>query len=474
MKTRNFFLGIFGFTILGFILFVIAEIIVNNRRTPPSVITSPSINSSENPEDTLRGPDWVIPLPEIETACENPWIIPTTVTKLNNTLLELVSYGLSECYTSVGEDAFASHLWHQGVDLAGSPPTLSDTIQYLGENVEIYFNYDADFEKLGLPNPETVSLSGYIIHDLNGDALSNPGEPRIPNVEICIQRKTLNEICQKSGNDGEYRFDKILPGGWRFLIKNPNNKRLNAFRYTNHLVQENYHVLETEVNGYIIKERYLNLSEFLPIEEEFLELVDGDREQDFYLMQEWATYFSSQEDIRLFSIQSYYDFDVRSGFTRIFDGSSGPTYDQHDGLDVSCPIGTEILSVAEGRVIAIFDNSTVLIRHDNQLVSVYGHGIPLVEENQFVPRGYPVALCDELNTGGGPHLHFAVWKNTHWLPLMIYEVPVYADLVHTTEEWVANQAPLDDDHFIYLLHGGRGIWTEINNPHFPYAIIFNK
>ena len=473
MKTRNFFLGVFGIAIFGFILALIAEIIVDSRRTPPNLITSPSINSSEIPGDTLTGPDWIIPLPEIKTACENPWIIPATIANLNNTLNELVTYGLSECYMTIGDDAFTSHLWHQGVDLTGSPPTLSDTVQLKGENVEIYFNFDADFKKFDLPNPETVSLSGYIIHDLNGDAMSNPGEPRIPNAEVCLQREPLDQICRKSGKDGEYRFDKILPGGWSFLIRSPSNERLNEFRYTNHLVQENYHELGTEVNGYIINERYFNLTEFSPIEEEFLELVGRDRELDFYLMQEWATFFSSQEDNPLFNIQAYYDFDVRSGFTRIYDGSSGPTYDQHDGLDVSCPIGTEILSVAEGRVIAIFDNSTVLIRHDNLIVSVYGHGIPLVEENQFVPRGYPVALCDEVNTGAGPHLHFAVWKNTHWLPLMIYGIPVYADLVQTTEEWVANKTPLNEDLFIYLLHGGRGIWTEINNPHFPYTIVLD-
>ncbi len=474
MKTKNFFLGILGITILGFILALFAEIIVDNKRSPPNLITSSSIHSNEIPGDIPRDPDWIIPLHEIESACGNPWIISTTLAKLNNTPNELITYGLSECYMSIGDDAFASHLWHQGVSLTGNPPTLSDTTQLIGENVKIFLNYDADFEKLGLPEPETFSLSGFIIHDLNGDAVSNPEEPRIPNVEICLQREALDQICQKSGKDGEYRFDKILPGGWRFQIKSPSNERLNTFRYTNHLVQENYHVLETEVNGYIIKERYLNLSKILPIEEEFLVLVDVDREQDFYLMHEWATYVSSQEDNRLFNITAYYDFDVRPGLTRIFDGSSGPTYDQHDGLDVSCPIGTEILSVAEGRVIAIFDNSTVVIRHDNQLVSVYGHGIPLVEENQFVPRGYPVALCDELNTDGGPHLHFAVWKNTHWLPMMIYEIPVFADLIQTTEAWVVNKAPLVEDHFTYLLHGGRGIWTEINNPHFPYAIISKK
>jgi murein DD-endopeptidase MepM/ murein hydrolase activator NlpD len=125
--------------------------------------------------------------------------------------------------------------------------------------------------------------------------------------------------------------------------------------------------------------------------------------------------------------------------------------------------------VAEGRVIAILYDSTVAIRHSNQLISVYGHGDPLVVENQFVPRGYPVALCNNHLTESGPHLHFAVWQSTPWLHRVSYGIPSFADLAISEEKWIANRHPLQQDYFVYMLQGGRGVWTEINQPHLPYA-----
>jgi murein DD-endopeptidase MepM/ murein hydrolase activator NlpD len=211
----------------------------------------------------------------------------------------------------------------------------------------------------------------------------------------------------------------------------------------------------------------LNITDFNSIEDEILLLVDRNHNFDIFLMQEWATYFSSARDAHLFDIQAYFDLDPRKGITRIFNGTTGLTYDQHDGLDASCPKGTEIVSVAEGRVIAIFDGSTVVIRHNNNLVSVYGHGTPLVTEDQFVPRGYPVSLCDDKFASEGPHLHLATWENNPWLPKVIYGIPLFYDLTNPEKKWISYNQPIDDTKFVYILQGSRGIWTEINNPHYP-------
>lgn len=186
-------------------------------------------------------------------------------------------------------------------------------------------------------------------------------------------------------------------------------------------------------------------------------------------MHEWATYFAAPKDADNFHIESYYDLDVRKGVKRVFNGARELTYDQHDGLDASCPTGSEIVSVAEGRVIGILYNSTVMIQHRNHLISVYGHGDPLVEENQFVPRGYPVALCNKNLTESGPHLHFAIWQSTPWLHRVSYGIPPFADLAIREEKWVVNKDPLEKGYFVYLLLGGRGVWTEINQPHLPYV-----
>jgi murein DD-endopeptidase MepM/ murein hydrolase activator NlpD len=246
---------------------------------------------------------------------------------------------------------------------------------------------------------------------------------------------------------------------------------LDEYKYINQLIEADYFIPETTINGYTITERYLNLTEFNSIEFGILLFVDQDIEHDFFLMHEWATYFAAPKDADVFQTTAYYDLEVRPGQTRVYNGERGMTYDQHDGLDTSCPRGTEIVSVAEGRVIAILYDSTVAIRHTNRMISVYGHGDPLVEENQYVPRGYPIALCNNHLTDSDPHLHFAVWKSTPWLHLVNYGIPPFADLIITEERWVTNHHPLEKDHFVYLLQGGRGVWTEINQPHLPYVKI---
>ena len=83
-------------------------------------------------------------------------------------------------------------------------------------------------------------------------------------------------------------------------------------------------------------------------------------------------------------------------------------------------------------------------------------------------------MCNNHLTESGPHLHFAVWQSTPWLHLVSYGMPPFADLVITEEKWVTNRYPLEKDYFVYLLLGGRGIWTEINQPHLPNVKMLQK
>ena len=467
-KTRNFILAVLGFFMLSVVFFIFAEVVWTDRDTPAAVISVPTLLNKEPTATPVGDPQWLVPYDQIVFYCEHPWVIRRELPLLNKSFEEgsiddLIDTGLSECYELAGEKALDSHLWYQGIHNRFGEALSSKQ----AKAVELFFRYDADFQALGLQAPETVDLSGVVVHDLNGDAEFNPGEPVISGAQICINREPLSPLCTYSGKDGRYRFNNILPGAWYFRVSSPSTERLAEFKYTNQPIEADHQIRETTFNGYTIRERYLNLTAFNPIEDEILLPVDQEAEQNFFLMQEWATYFAAPKDIDNFQITAYYDLDVRKGVTRIFNGEREPTYDQHDGLDASCPVGTEIVSVAEGRVTAILSNSTVLIQHTNDLISVYGHGDPLVEENQFVPRGYPVALCNNNLTTSGPHLHFAVWQNTPWLHLVSYGVPPFADLVITEEKWVVNKNPLETDYFVYLLQGSRGVWTEINQPHPP-------
>jgi murein DD-endopeptidase MepM/ murein hydrolase activator NlpD len=458
-KTRNFFLAVWGFLLIAVVFFFFVELVWLDEDSEAAILSAPATKVIEPTAIHQGDPSWLIPYEQIAFYCEHPWVIRRKIS-LADLDIDLVDAGLSECYQWVGEGALESHLWQQGVKSLALEQ---------GKTVELFFDYDANFDSLGLEPPETVVLSGKVVHDLNGDAVFNPGEPIISGAKICINREPLSLICTRSDQNGKYVFRDILPGAWYFRIESPSTERFKEFKYTNQLIEADHRIPETTFNGYTISERFLNLTEFNAIESEILVLVNGEKEYDFFLMHEWATYFAAPKDADQFQTTAYYDLDVRPGLTRVYNGENDMTYDQHDGLDSSCPRGTEIVSVAEGLVIAIMYDSTVAIRHSNQLISVYGHGDPLVVENQFVPRGYPVALCNNHLTKNRPHLHFAVWQSTSWLNRVSYGIPAFADLKISEEKWIVNHHPLEKDYFVYMLQGGRGVWTEINQPHLPYV-----
>ncbi|MGL4405951.1 MAG: peptidoglycan DD-metalloendopeptidase family protein, partial [Notoacmeibacter sp.] len=88
------------------------------------------------------------------------------------------------------------------------------------------------------------------------------------------------------------------------------------------------------------------------------------------------------------------------------------------GIDIAMPAGTSVKAAEGGTVIyagnglAEFGN-TVLIRHDNGLVTVYGHADKLnVQRNQKVNKGDVIALSGASGKADAPKLHFEVRKNS--------------------------------------------------------------
>jgi len=98
-------------------------------------------------------------------------------------------------------------------------------------------------------------------------------------------------------------------------------------------------------------------------------------------------------------------------------------YDEHDGVDFACPIGTELTAAAPGHVVMIRDNwlrggLTIAIDHGNGLLTQYTHcWKPLVVLGQAVNRGEVVALSGSAGIDMtisfpwvSPHIHFMVWN----------------------------------------------------------------
>ncbi len=90
----------------------------------------------------------------------------------------------------------------------------------------------------------------------------------------------------------------------------------------------------------------------------------------------------------------------------------------NDGLDISVPMGTPVKAAENGVVIYAgtglkdFGN-TVLIRHENGLVTVYGHnGDLMVKRGETIKRGQEIARSGMSGSTKVPKLHFEVRKNS--------------------------------------------------------------
>ncbi|AZO00090.1 LysM peptidoglycan-binding domain-containing protein [Mesorhizobium sp. M9A.F.Ca.ET.002.03.1.2] len=89
-----------------------------------------------------------------------------------------------------------------------------------------------------------------------------------------------------------------------------------------------------------------------------------------------------------------------------------------DGVDIAVPEGTAVKAAENGVVIYAGDGlkefgNTVLVRHENGLVTVYGHARSIeVQRGQKVKRGEEIAQSGMSGTTDSPKLHFEVRKNS--------------------------------------------------------------
>jgi len=103
---------------------------------------------------------------------------------------------------------------------------------------------------------------------------------------------------------------------------------------------------------------------------------------------------------------------VISGFGSVANGK------KNDGIDIAVPAGTPVKAAENGVVIYAGDGlkefgNTVLVRHEDGLVTVYGHaGEIKVQRGQKVRRGEDLALAGMSGSAETPKLHFEVRKDS--------------------------------------------------------------
>ena len=89
----------------------------------------------------------------------------------------------------------------------------------------------------------------------------------------------------------------------------------------------------------------------------------------------------------------------------------------HNGVDLSVPVGTPIYAAADGRVVIRKNNPDgygyyLSIQHDRNYYTVYGHLSQwLVQNGDTVRAGQQIAKSGNAGRSTGPHLHFEVLKN---------------------------------------------------------------
>jgi murein DD-endopeptidase MepM/ murein hydrolase activator NlpD len=96
-------------------------------------------------------------------------------------------------------------------------------------------------------------------------------------------------------------------------------------------------------------------------------------------------------------------------------GYGGRWGTMHLGIDIAGPIGTPILSAADGVVIEAGPASGfglwVRVQHEDGTITVYGHLDTFsVREGQQVKAGQQIARMGNRGFSTGPHLHFEVWN----------------------------------------------------------------
>ncbi|WP_422370233.1 peptidoglycan DD-metalloendopeptidase family protein [Hoeflea sp.] len=111
---------------------------------------------------------------------------------------------------------------------------------------------------------------------------------------------------------------------------------------------------------------------------------------------------------------------VITGFAKTEDGK------RNDGIDISMPTGTPVKAAENGVVIYSGDGlkeygKTVLIRHDDGLVTVYAHANDLhVKRGDKIARGQVIASSGMSGVAKTPRLHFEVRKNAAPVDPMTY------------------------------------------------------
>jgi len=147
--------------------------------------------------------------------------------------------------------------------------------------------------------------------------------------------------------------------------------------------------------------------------------------------------------VRRFFLRSPLKFEPRvtSGFSARRMHPVLHTARAHQGVDYGAPMGSEVVSVASGRVLSVTSDATngrmVRVRHTSGYVSYYLHlsaFAPGIRDGAVVEQGETIGRVGESGLATGPHLHYGLQKNGAFVnPLREHRSMPPGDPVPTAE-----------------------------------------
>jgi len=89
----------------------------------------------------------------------------------------------------------------------------------------------------------------------------------------------------------------------------------------------------------------------------------------------------------------------------------------HAAIDLSAPQGTTVIAAMEGKVLALGFNGTygnfIILSHPGNYQTMYAHlHTTAVSRNDSVSQGATIGTVGNTGYSTGPHLHFAVYRNS--------------------------------------------------------------
>jgi len=94
----------------------------------------------------------------------------------------------------------------------------------------------------------------------------------------------------------------------------------------------------------------------------------------------------------------------------------------HNGVDFAASLGTSVLSVEKGKVVAVGNSDKycyhgaygkfIVIEHENNLTTLYAHlSLQTVKVNDTINKGQLIGYSGRTGYATGPHLHFSVFAS---------------------------------------------------------------